>query len=64
MNKIKSLMSGERPDGQIELSGGDGTFGELRYFFNCTWTKVCYPEVSEAEGGLIATHFCSKLGLK
>ncbi|XP_052812440.1 uncharacterized protein LOC128240004 [Mya arenaria] len=32
-----------RPNGTIELSGGDGSYGEVRMFVNGTWHRTCFP---------------------
>lgn len=31
-----------RPDGEIQIAGGDGSYGELRYYQYGAWRHVCY----------------------
>ncbi|KAH3769249.1 atrial natriuretic peptide-converting enzyme-like [Dreissena polymorpha] len=46
-----------RPNGAIELSGGDGTYGEVRYFMGGMWKEVCYPS-SNATAIAVSNTIC------
>ncbi|XP_052815355.1 uncharacterized protein LOC128242297 isoform X2 [Mya arenaria] len=38
-----------RPDGDMDLAGGDGSYGELRYYLDGVWRSVCYPSSDEMD---------------
>ncbi|XP_060602790.1 uncharacterized protein LOC132755874 [Ruditapes philippinarum] len=45
----------DRPDGAVQLVGGDGTYGKLAYFYNGVWRPVCYP-TTDYEQSLFKLH--------
>jgi len=38
------LIADSRATGTLDLAGGDGTYGELRYYLDGSWRHVCYDD--------------------
>jgi len=58
-------VSDERLNGQIELLGGDGSYGEVGFFYSGLWRKVCYQgRRSSRNVKALASDICSQLGYK
>ncbi|XP_053400731.1 atrial natriuretic peptide-converting enzyme-like [Mercenaria mercenaria] len=55
----------DRPDGALQLVGGDGTYGKLAYFYSHAWRPVCYPttDYEQMVFKLNTAHYaCKELG--